>query len=79
MKPTDMDKETFIQICHEADQELFELVRKCSGSISAEHGIGLLKKKALHFSRSPAELALMQGIKQVLDPLHLLNPGKILD
>lgn len=47
------------------------------GSISAEHGIGLEKKKWLHLSRSPAELELMKAIKKVLDPKGILNPGKI--
>ncbi|NVK41464.1 MAG: FAD-binding oxidoreductase [Oceanospirillaceae bacterium] len=48
------------------------------GSISAEHGIGLDKKPYLKYSRSTAEIALMQVIKQALDPKNLLNPGKVL-
>jgi len=79
LKPAEMDKETFIQLCHEMDLQLFALVNKHAGSISAEHGIGLLKKSALHFSRSEPELAIMKGLKQVLDPQGLLNPGKIWD
>jgi len=79
MKPQTLGKEEFIQICKEMDEKLFSLVKKHQGSISAEHGIGLLKKSALHFSRSPAELALMKQIKKVFDPDHLLNPGKIFD
>jgi FAD/FMN-containing dehydrogenase len=50
-----------------------------NGSVSAEHGVGLIKKPFLSFSRQPAEIALMQTIKQALDPQHLLNPGKIFD
>jgi len=49
------------------------------GSVSAEHGIGLHKKPYLAVSRSPAELAAMRAIKQALDPLNLLNPGKVFD
>ncbi len=79
MKPADMDQETFINLCHEGDGDLFALVKKYQGSISAEHGIGLLKKSVLEFSRTPQELALMKGIKRVLDPQGLLNPGKIFD
>jgi FAD/FMN-containing dehydrogenase len=53
-------------------------VRAHGGSISAEHGIGLLKKPYLGFSRSPEELALMRAMKAALDPHGILNPGKIL-
>jgi len=49
------------------------------GSVSAEHGIGLHKKPYLAVSRTPAELAAMRAIKQALDPLHLMNPGKVFD
>lgn len=79
LKPDTLDKDIFVRTCHELDQDLFALVKKYQGSISAEHGIGLLKKKALHFSRSPEELALMKGLKRVFDPKGLLNPGKIFD
>jgi FAD/FMN-containing dehydrogenase len=58
---------------------LFEVVRRHHGSISAEHGVGLLKKPFLAYSRAPAELALMRAVKQALDPRGTLNPGKILD
>ncbi len=49
------------------------------GSVSAEHGIGLDKKRWLATSRSAEELELMRGIKRLLDPKNLLNPGKIID
>ena len=48
------------------------------GSISAEHGIGTMKRPYLHLSRSPAELALMRSLKQALDPKGILNPGKVI-
>jgi FAD/FMN-containing dehydrogenase len=79
MKPESMSKEEFLKLAHEADQELFALVKKHKGSISAEHGIGLLKKASLGFSRTPEELALMKAVKKALDPRGLLNPGKIFD
>lgn len=47
------------------------------GSVSAEHGIGLEKKKWLPLSRSPEEIRFMKAIKQVFDPLGIMNPGKI--
>jgi len=58
---------------------VYDLVRDFDGSISAEHGIGLHKKPFLNRSRTPAELTAMRAIKAALDPLHLLNPGKIFD
>lgn len=79
MIPSGMDRETFLEKCHEADADLFKIVQKYQGSISAEHGIGLLKKEWLQYSRTPAELALLKSIKKALDPQGLLNPGKIFD
>ena len=78
MKPDDMEKERFLAHAHESDHAMFELVRRHSGSISAEHGIGLLKRDYLGYSRTPAELALLRAVKGVLDPKGLLNPGKVL-
>jgi len=49
------------------------------GSVSAEHGIGLHKKKYLALCRNPAEIALMKTLKKSFDPKALLNPGKVLD
>jgi FAD/FMN-containing dehydrogenase len=77
MKPDAMSKEEFLAHAHTADERMFELVRAHRGSISAEHGIGLLKKDFLHFSRTPEEIALFRGIKAVLDPRGILNPGKV--
>jgi FAD/FMN-containing dehydrogenase len=79
LKPKDMDLQVFLKKCHEADRELFEIVKKHKGSISAEHGIGLLKKEALKYSRSPQEMAIFRSLKTALDPQGLLNPGKIFD
>ncbi|MGH6887593.1 MAG: FAD-binding oxidoreductase [Rhizomicrobium sp.] len=50
-----------------------------SGSVSAEHGIGLEKRRYLPLSRSPAEIALMRRLKQALDPRNILNPGKVFE
>ena len=60
------------------DAIVYDEVRRFSGSISAEHGIGLKKKPYLAYSRSKEELALMAVIKVALDPRGLLNPGKVL-
>jgi FAD/FMN-containing dehydrogenase len=79
MKPEALDKPTFLAKTKEADHDLFGLVKKHGGSISAEHGIGLLKKPYLSYSRSPEEIAVMRAVKKALDPKGILNPGKVLD
>jgi D-2-hydroxyglutarate dehydrogenase len=48
------------------------------GSISAEHGIGLMKKDKLHYSKSHASIKLMTDIKKLFDPNNILNPYKVL-
>jgi FAD/FMN-containing dehydrogenase len=58
---------------------MFDLVKAHGGSVSAEHGIGLLKKPWLAWTRSPGEIAAMKAVKQALDPRGVLNPGKIFD
>ncbi|WP_304439066.1 FAD-linked oxidase C-terminal domain-containing protein, partial [Oleiphilus sp. HI0080] len=58
---------------------VFDIVEKYNGSVSAEHGVGLVKKDYLRYTRSDAEIALMKGIKQVFDPKGVMNPGKIFD
>lgn len=79
MKPDDMDRAEFFAKTKDADRDLFALVQRHGGSISAEHGIGILKKPFLSFTRSEAEMAVMRSIKRALDPNGILNPGKILD
>ncbi|MFN7644782.1 MAG: FAD-linked oxidase C-terminal domain-containing protein, partial [Burkholderiales bacterium] len=56
---------------------LYGCVAEWQGSVSAEHGIGLLKKAYLGHSRSEAEIALMKRLKAALDPNGILNPGKV--
>ena len=62
----------------EIEDLVYAAVRDWLGSISAEHGIGTLKRAHLHCSRSAEELALMRTLKRALDPLGILNPGKVL-
>ncbi len=61
-----------------ANAIVYAEVLKRGGSISAEHGIGVLKKSLLKSTQSAAERRLMTEIKRLLDPHHLMNPGKIL-
>jgi FAD/FMN-containing dehydrogenase len=78
MKPDALADDAFWEKAHEADEHLFSLVKKHAGSISAEHGIGLLKKPFLHYSRTAGELKLMRLLKASFDPQGILNPGKVL-
>jgi FAD/FMN-containing dehydrogenase len=78
MKPEHMEKAEFLAHAKKSDVHMFELVKKHKGSISAEHGVGLLKRDFLHYSRSPEELVLLRTLKATLDPKNTLNPGKIL-
>jgi FAD/FMN-containing dehydrogenase len=64
--------------CHDISEQTYALTQALGGSISAEHGIGMLKQPWLDKVRSPAEIAVMQGIKRVLDPAGIMNPGKLL-
>lgn len=79
MKPESMDRAEFFAKTKDADRDLFAIVQRHGGSISAEHGIGILKKPFLSFSRGEAELNVMRAVKRALDPNGILNPGKILD
>lgn len=63
---------------HQVEEAFYAIVRDFCGSVSAEHGIGLHKKKWLGHSRSPQEIALMKVLKNAMDPGNILNPGKIL-
>jgi len=62
-----------------SDEIVYGCLEGLDGSISAEHGIGIDKKSWLHLSRDDDELELMRGLKRLLDPGNLLNPGKIID
>lgn len=79
LKPDTLDKETFFAQCNEVSKEVFDIVQQYGGSVSAEHGVGLLKKPYLSYSRDAAEIELMKALKQVFDPAGIMNPGKIFD
>ena len=78
LRPPGMEHGEFLARCHDFDPRMYALVRDHGGSVSAEHGIGLLKRDYLGHSRSAREIAAMRAIKQVFDPRGILNPGKLL-
>ncbi|KVL00422.1 FAD-binding oxidoreductase [Burkholderia territorii] len=63
---------------HRVEDLVYRAVADVGGSISAEHGIGVVKRDFLHHSRSADEIELMQAIKDLLDPAGVLNAGRIL-
>lgn len=77
LKPTSLTDADFITQCEHVTQLLAETLQRHDGSISAEHGIGLVKRAYLESTRSAAEIALMRGVKAVFDPNGILNPGKL--
>ena len=77
-QPVGADKEEFLKRWGEVNEVVFAVVRKYRGSISAEHGIGLLKRDLLPSVKDPVALDLMRGLKRLLDPKGILNPGKVL-
>lgn len=79
LKPDSLSKEAFLEKCLKVNTLLFDVVKKYQGSISAEHGVGLVKKPYLTYSRSEQEISLMKEIKKIFDPDLILNPGKIWD
>ena len=64
---------------HEVNCCVYEPLRSIRGSVSAEHGVGLEKKRYLDISRTDEEVRLMRSLKSALDPNGILNPGKIFD
>lgn len=73
-----LDPEDFHKEINQFEQELYPLLRRYQGSVSAEHGVGVLKKNWVLYSRTQAELNLYHAIKKAFDPSGLLNPGKII-
>ncbi len=79
LKPDGTANADFVQQCEQVTKLLAQVLKDFDGSISAEHGIGLVKKGYLDSTRGPAEIALMKAVKRAFDPQGLLNPGKLFD
>jgi len=77
-QPEGADKAAFLARWDEINAAVHAVVSSFHGSISAEHGIGRLKKHLLPGVKDPVELALMRAIKATLDPTGILNPGAVL-
>ena len=77
-QPIGSDRDAFLAERSRMAEAVYAVVAEFDGSISAEHGVGVLKREALRSHRSAAEIALMKTIKAALDPDGLMNPGKVL-
>jgi D-lactate dehydrogenase (cytochrome) len=77
-QPVGADKTEFLERWHEVNAVVFEVVARHGGSISAEHGIGVLKRDLLPKVKDPVAYELMRTLKRTLDPKGILNPGKVL-
>lgn len=77
-QPVGMEKTAFLALWETMSDAVHALVTDMDGSISAEHGIGQMKREALVRAKSDVEIEMMRAIKQALDPRGILNPGKVL-
>jgi len=77
-QPPSMDRAVFLANWEALNAAVHEIVLDLDGSISAEHGIGRLKRDLLRHAKQPLELEMMRKIKNAFDPYGILNPGKLL-
>jgi D-lactate dehydrogenase (cytochrome) len=77
-QPPGMDKNAYLARWEEFNRIVHDIVVDLNGSISAEHGIGRLKRDELAHYKSAVELELMRTVKRALDPSGIMNPGKVI-
>jgi len=77
-QPSGMDRDLFLAQWEGVNRIVHDIVANHGGSISAEHGIGQMKREEILRYKSEAEIEMMKGIKRALDPLNIINPGKLI-
>jgi FAD/FMN-containing dehydrogenase len=77
-QPVGADTTDFLAQWDKLNRAVHGLVAEYNGSFSAEHGIGVLKRDLLAETLDPVSLATMRNIKEMFDPLNIMNPGKVL-
>ncbi|MBL8517147.1 MAG: FAD-binding oxidoreductase [Betaproteobacteria bacterium] len=75
---SDISQMSLLARSDEVNRVVYDIVNEVGGSISAEHGLGILKREEILRHKSPVEMQLMRAVKQALDPKNLMNPGKVL-
>ncbi len=78
LQPRDMEKQDFLDLWEPVSRTVHDIAHSMGGSISAEHGIGRMKKNDLTLYKSEVELDMMRKVKAALDPKKIFNPGKLL-
>jgi FAD/FMN-containing dehydrogenase len=76
-QPAGADRARFMDLRHAMNERVHDLVAAMGGSISAEHGVGQLKRDDLLRYKDPVTLELMRSLKHSFDPNNILNPGKV--
>jgi FAD/FMN-containing dehydrogenase len=77
-KSARQDSREFFAQAPEVNRVVYDVVKALGGSISAEHGLGVLKREEITHYKGALELDMMRAIKRTLDPLGIMNPGKVL-
>ncbi len=77
-QPVGMDPQDFLSHQGEMARLVHDIVASLGGSISAEHGLGIAKREAILSYKSPVEIEMMRRLKTALDPLGIMNPGKVI-
>ncbi|MCE9649706.1 MAG: FAD-binding oxidoreductase [Parvibaculum sp.] len=78
-QPLGADKAAFLARWDEMNAIVHGIVRELNGSISAEHGVGRMKRDEIAATKSPVEIETMRAVKRALDPKGILNPGKVVE
>ncbi len=78
LQPEGANKADYLRHWDAMNTAIFAVVKKYGGSISAEHGVGVIKRDLLPSVKDPVALELMKSLKRMLDPKGILNPGKVL-
>ena len=76
-QPVGMDKQDFLDQWDRVSSAVYDLVLEFGGSISAEHGVGVMKRDLLALKKDKVEMELMRSIKKSFDPDNIMNPGKV--